>query len=59
MDKAKNLDKKKQGESSALHRLYVRQQPKVRANKRNAALLKTFADDDYKKIAQLIKAWLG
>ncbi|MDF2180415.1 hypothetical protein P2G88_19320 [Aliiglaciecola sp. CAU 1673] len=42
----------------ALGRLYARQQPKVRANAKKAALLKSFAEEDYVRIAQLIKKWL-
>lgn len=44
--------------TSPLNKLFARQQPKVAATKRKGKLLKTFADDDYRKIAQLIQQWL-
>lgn len=44
--------------SSPLHKLFVKQQPKVAASDKKGKFLKTFADDDYKKIAQLIQTWL-
>ena len=44
--------------SSPLSKLFARQQPKVAATDRKGKLLKTFADDDYRKIAQLIQQWL-
>lgn len=44
--------------SGALANLYKRQQPKVNATPRKAALLKHFAEDDYKRIAKLIQLWL-
>lgn len=43
---------------SPLQKLYQRQQPKVHASSRKAALLKTFAEDDYKRIAKLLQKWL-
>tara|TARA_Y100000034_G_C6569650_1_gene246844 strand:+ start:272 stop:466 length:195 start_codon:yes stop_codon:yes gene_type:complete len=45
-------------QKSPLTRLYERQQPKLGINQRQTALLKTFAEDDYKRIAQLIQKWL-
>lgn len=54
IDKGNFLNK-----SSPLQKLYRRQQPKMQASPRKAALLKTFADDDYKKIAKLIQKWLN
>lgn len=42
----------------ALAKLYARQQPKVRASAKKAALLKSFAEEDYVRIARLIKQWL-
>lgn len=44
--------------NSALQKLFVRQQPKVKAKKNMANLLCQFAEDDHKKIAKLIQAWL-
>lgn len=49
------MDKK---QTSALSKLYQRQQPKVNGNKKVAGVLKSFAEDDYKRIAQLISLWL-
>lgn len=43
---------------SALGKLYARQQAKIKTNERQAKLLKTFAEDDYKRIAKLIQSWL-
>ncbi|MDP5032344.1 MAG: hypothetical protein NWQ54_20195 [Paraglaciecola sp.] len=43
---------------SPLNKLFVRQQPKVRAKKRMAALLLAYAGHDHKRIAALIKDWL-
>ncbi|WP_156896255.1 hypothetical protein [Aestuariibacter salexigens] len=43
---------------SPLSRLYQRQQGKVNPSARQGALLKTFAEDDYKRIAKLIQRWL-
>ncbi len=45
-------------ENSPLHRLFVRQQPKVKATPRKAALLKTFANDNNAMLAKLIQKWL-
>ena len=44
--------------ASPLKKLFTKQQPKLNATPRKAALLKTFAEDDYKKIALLIQKWL-
>ena len=44
--------------SGALHKIYMRQQPKMRQSKRVGVLLKTFAEDDYRRIALVIKKWL-
>ncbi|MCC2615411.1 hypothetical protein LJ739_04055 [Aestuariibacter halophilus] len=44
--------------SSALHKLYARQQPKLNTTQRHSALLKTFADDDYRAIAALLARWI-
>lgn len=43
---------------SPLAKLFVRQQPKVRAKKRMAALLLAYAEQDHQRIAMLIKEWL-
>ncbi|MDU0354561.1 hypothetical protein RS130_12010 [Paraglaciecola aquimarina] len=43
---------------SPLSKLFLRQQPKVRAKKGMANLLMAYADDDVQKIAQVIRAWL-
>ena len=43
---------------SPLNKLFVKQQPKVRASRKKAALLKTFAEHDYQRIATLIQKWL-
>lgn len=48
-----------QAKPSALHLIYARQQPKVHFNQRQANLLKTFAEEDYRRIAQLIVNWLN
>ena len=48
----------KQASASPLQRIYAKQKPKLRVNTRQTALLKTFAEDDYKRIALLIKKWL-
>lgn len=44
--------------ASPLKKLFAKQQPKVSATARKSQFLKTFADDDYKKIAILIQKWL-
>lgn len=45
--------------NSPLHRLFVRQQRKLRCSLRTTKLLKTFAQNDNQHIAQLIKQWLN
>ncbi|MER2491944.1 hypothetical protein [Catenovulum sediminis] len=54
-DKTKNQQAKN---NSALHKLYARQQPKTGQSERVGEVLKTFAEDDYKRIALVIKKWL-
>lgn len=44
---------------SPLSRLFKRQQPKVRAKKRMAALLLAYAEQDHRRIALLIQTWLN
>jgi predicted transcriptional regulator len=44
--------------TSSLHKLFSRQQPKVKAKKNMARLLCQFAEEDHLKIAKLIQAWL-
>ncbi|NCP63977.1 MAG: hypothetical protein GW763_04630 [Paraglaciecola sp.] len=43
---------------SPLTKLFARQQPKVKAKKRVSALLLNFAENDHKRIAELIKKWM-
>ncbi|WP_164483519.1 hypothetical protein [Paraglaciecola hydrolytica] len=43
---------------SPLSKLFARQQVKVKAKKRMAALLLTYAEQDHQRIAQLIKHWI-
>jgi flagellar biosynthesis/type III secretory pathway M-ring protein FliF/YscJ len=43
---------------SPLTKLFARQQPKVKAKKRVSALLLNFAENDHKRIAELIKQWM-
>ena len=43
---------------SPLSKLYARQQPKVKAKKGMANLLLTYAENDNKRIADLLKKWL-
>jgi hypothetical protein len=44
--------------TSALHRIYARQQPKLKVTKNTSNLLKVFADDDHQVIATLLAVWL-
>jgi hypothetical protein len=44
---------------SPLSKLFARQQPKVRAKKAMAKLLLTYAEEDYKRIAELLSIWIG
>ena len=50
--------KQPQNPASPLHKLYLRQRKKYQPKPTTSALLKTFADDDYKQIAVLIQTWL-
>lgn len=43
---------------SPLHKLFTRQQPKVKAKKGMANLLLTYAENDSKRIAQLLSVWM-
>lgn len=43
---------------SVFQRLFRKQKSKVSTNKNVSNVLKTFAEDDYQRIASLIKAWL-
>ncbi len=45
--------------TSALGRLFERQQPKVNARRNMGKLLCQFAEEDHKRIAQLIQTWLA
>lgn len=47
-----------QPKRSPLSAIYEKNQRKVKATEKKARFLKTFAADDHKKIAQLIKKWL-
>lgn len=44
--------------TSPLTRIFHKQQKYFKQNKKVANVLTSFADDDYKRIAQLIKVWL-
>lgn len=50
------MNQKKQ--SSPLERLYAKKKKNVKASKRKADLLRTYADDNHKAIAMVIKHWL-
>lgn len=54
----KQPNQKAQKAGSVFQRLFRKQQPKVSANKKVSNVLKTFAEDDYRRIAVLIQAWL-
>jgi hypothetical protein len=41
-----------------LQALFAKQQRKVKANQRMAMLLKSYAEDDHKRIARLLNEWL-
>lgn len=43
---------------SPLSKLFARQQPKVKAKKAMAKLLLTFAENDSKRIADLLSVWM-
>jgi hypothetical protein len=43
---------------SPLHKLFARQQPKVRAKKGMARLLLVYAENDSKRIAHLLNKWM-
>ena len=43
---------------SPLHKMFKRQQPKVKAKPRMAQLLLTYAEQDHQRIAQLIQHWM-
>ncbi|WP_339724526.1 hypothetical protein [uncultured Paraglaciecola sp.] len=43
---------------SPLSKLFARQQPKVRAKKGMANLLLTYAENDNKRIADLLSRWI-
>ena len=43
---------------SPLTKLFIRQQPKVKAKKRMANLLLAYAENDSKRIAHLLKRWM-
>jgi hypothetical protein len=43
---------------SPLNKLFARQQPKMKVNKRRTKLLLVFSEQDHKRIAALIKKWL-
>jgi hypothetical protein len=43
---------------SPLNKLFARQQPKMKVNKRMAKLLLIFSEQDHKRIAVLIQTWL-
>ena len=43
---------------SVFQRLFRKQKSKVSTNKNVSNVLKTFAEDDYQRIASLIQAWL-
>lgn len=43
---------------SPLTRIFNKQQNNIKPNKQVANVLTSFAEDDYKRIAQLIKVWL-
>lgn len=43
----------------AFHRLFIKQQTKVNATPGTARLLKTFAEEDYRRIAKFIQHWLN
>lgn len=45
--------------ASALHKLYARQQPKLKITDRTTSLLKVFASDDQQAVANLISVWLS
>ncbi|WP_416304945.1 hypothetical protein [Neptunicella sp. SCSIO 80796] len=44
---------------SPLNNLFARQQPKVKAKPDMARLLTCLAEEDHKRIAQLIQKWLN
>lgn len=46
------------GYQSPLSKLFARQQPKVKAKKAMADLLLTFAENDSKRIADLLNVWM-
>lgn len=56
VQKAQAPKAKKAG--SVFQRLFRKQQPKVNANEKVGNVLKTFAEDDYRRIAVLIQKWL-
>jgi hypothetical protein len=43
---------------SPLGKLFARQQPKVKAKQGMAKLLLTYAENDNKRIAQLLSVWI-
>ncbi|WP_102796852.1 hypothetical protein [Bowmanella denitrificans] len=45
-------------QKGALHKLFSRQQPKIGAKPATGRLLKSFAEEDYRRIARLIQKWL-
>ncbi len=50
------MDPDKAKKSGNLHRLFAKSGGKT--NDKTAKLIKTFAEDDHKRIARLIQAWL-
>lgn len=44
---------------SPLSKLFARQQPKVKAKRGMAKLLLTYAENDNKRIADLISTWMN
>lgn len=56
VSKPNQVKAKKAG--SVFQRLFRKQQPKVNANEKVGKVLKTFAEEDYQRIAALIQAWL-
>lgn len=44
--------------TSPLTKLFKKKQPKLKATAKKAAFLKQFAEEDHKRIAKLIQAWL-
>lgn len=44
---------------SPLSKLFARQQSKVKAKKRMANLLQTYAENDNKRIAKLLSSWIN